>query len=261
MTEQKRLKILIGNDDGIMAPGLWALAKVLGREHSVRIAAPARQKSGFSHAINCGVPLRPVLHDVPGAEMAWGIDDGTPADAMKLGLEVLCKEWHPDLVVAGINDGPNLGTDVFYSGTVGAAFEGLVLGYPVMALSLRDIIKDENFDFVPMAEFSLRLVNWWASQNFEPRTFLNVNFPVYDFDPEKYVLVKAGYRTYDNAFEYGKDEQGEYYIMGGTPMDDMTDPEADVVKSAAGYITISPLTLDATDYTALAALAAQVTHN
>ena len=122
----EKLQILIGNDDGIESPGIQALANALSEIATVYVAAPNQEKSGASHGISVGVPLEVESYPFPAkVAAAWRIT-GTPADCMKIALEELCKGIAIDLVVAGINRGPNLGTDVFYSGTIAAAFEGFI---------------------------------------------------------------------------------------------------------------------------------------
>ena len=132
------MRILISNDDGIQAKGLESLVKAFcAREHTVVVSAPARQQSGMAHALNVGRPLELIrgeaLAEKYGIE-AWAVD-GTPTDSVKLYLEALAEE-KPDVVVSGINHGANLATDILYSGTVGAAMEGMLHDISSFAVSL-----------------------------------------------------------------------------------------------------------------------------
>ena len=145
------MKILIANDDGIQAAGIQTLAKALCKEHEVYIVAPDQERSAAGHALTLNMPIRV-------REVNIGIDiakayaiSGTPGDCVKIGItEIL--DVKPDLVISGINHGPNLGADVLYSGTVSAAMEGAVLGYPSLAVSLADLYGT-SYNFKPAAQF------------------------------------------------------------------------------------------------------------
>jgi len=129
------MKILISNDDGIRAAGLNALRESLQDQHQLYVVAPDRERSATGHKITLDRPLRVKEWTYPGSDtIGWEVD-GTPADCVKLGLEALLPE-PPDLVISGINFGPNLGTDVLYSGTVSAAVEGMINDIPSIAISL-----------------------------------------------------------------------------------------------------------------------------
>ncbi len=249
---EKQLTILLGNDDGIEARGLRSLAKELGKFANVYIAAPRNQKSAFSHHLSCRVPLYCGETTVEGAKKAWYIDDGSPADAMKLGLEVLLKDCPPDLVVAGINEGPNLGTDVYYSGTIAAAFEGHFLGIPSLAVSANCRNEKEHYNFDLAAAFAGQFIRWWAAKNFQPRTYFNINTPEHLENTDKIAFTSIGVRLYNNVFDKIPDESGrECYQIGGMPDDSRAIPNSDVDYAKQGYITISPIGNDMTDYRSL----------
>ena len=246
----RKLRILIGNDDGIAAIGIRALAKELGKFADVYISAPAYQKSGYSHNLSCNIPLYFGEKEIEGAVKAWYVDDGTPADSMKMGLEVFLKDNPPDIVIAGINDGPNLGTDVYYSGTVAAAFEGYFLGIPSLAVSVNAWKDSKNYDFNLAAEFVGKFVKWWAERNFIPNCYFNMNLPK-NLDREKTELVftTIGTRIYSDVFVKFEDENGkEFYKILGAPDDSKTVPNSDVDYINQGYITVSPIGDDMTDY-------------
>lgn len=130
------MDILVTNDDGIRSKGLVELVKALSIVGNVYVVAPDRERSGTGHAVTMHRPLRVTEETMPGAVTSFQVD-GTPADCVKLGLEALL-DHRPDLVVSGVNAGPNLGTDVLYSGTVSAAVEALIMGIPALAVSIAD---------------------------------------------------------------------------------------------------------------------------
>lgn len=250
---KEKLRILIGNDDGINSVGIKALAKELGKFADVYISAPAYQKSGFSHNLSCNIPLYFGEKQIEGAIKAWYVDDGTPADSMKMGLEVMLKDNPPDLVIAGINDGPNLGTDVYYSGTVAAAFEGYFLGIPSLAVSVNAWKDGKNYNFDLAAEFVAKFVIWWSERNFKPHCYFNMNLPKnLDKKHSKFVFTTIGTRIYKDMFIKFTDENGrEYYKILGSPDDNQTVPNSDVDYINKGYITVSPIGNDMTDYAKL----------
>ena len=252
---KKRLTILLGNDDGIDAVGIRALAKELGKFADVYISAPKNQKSAFSHNMSCNVPLYVGEKSIEGAVKAWYIDDGTPVDSMKVGLEVFMKDNPPDLVIAGINDGPNLGSDVYYSGTVAAAFEGYFAGIPSIAVSVNAWKNSENYDFELAAEFIGKFVRWWSAKDFKPHCYYNINLPYNLNIDSKIVFTTIGIRLYNNVFEKFQDNNGkEYYKILGSPDDTKTVKNSDVDYINQGYITVSPIGKDMTDYETLQAL-------
>ena len=158
------MRILISNDDGIQAKGLESLVKAFcARKHTVVVSAPARQQSGMAHALNVGRPLELIrgeaLAEKYGIE-AWAVD-GTPTDSVKLYLEALAEE-KPDVVVSGINHGANLATDILYSGTVGAAMEGMLHDISSFAVSL-DVASTISYDEAA-EEFALILERVMAGQ-------------------------------------------------------------------------------------------------
>lgn len=242
-----KLNILVSNDDGIHSQGLIQLVEKLADIATVYVAAPASEKSGASSSLTIGLPITAVEVKVPYAEKAYAIG-GTPADCGKIAFDVLYKDVDFDLIVSGINRGPNIGCDIFYSGTVGAAFEAFAVGLPSLALSVDDY--DANYNFASVAEVVVKFIKWWQGENLLPKTLFNLNFPSV-FDEEKFMFTKHGLRLYSNMFQKAESKDGEVYIMAGTPTDKLTDPGADVYWHQQGYITATPLIDIMTDFSVL----------
>ena len=160
--------ILVSNDDGIQSEGLIALENSLRAAGEIYTVAPDRPQSSMSHALTLHRPLR--VHEMGERRLAV---DGTPVDCVKLALTGLLPV-RPDLVISGINKGPNLGDDIIYSGTVSAAIEGALLGIPAIAVSL---VTFKNFEFSAAAEFTATLVQRIAERDIPAKTLLNVNVP------------------------------------------------------------------------------------
>ena len=177
--------ILVTNDDGITAAGIKALVESLKKIGDVAVVAPERERSAVGHAITMHKPLRANREKFFGEGIdAWSVN-GTPSDCVKLGIEVLAKE-KPDLVFSGINRGPNLGTDVLYSGTVSAAVEAVMMGVPSAALSLASY---EYEDYGAASEFAVSLALNMYREGLEGDTLLNVNVPGVSRDEIKGVRV------------------------------------------------------------------------
>lgn len=237
------MRILISNDDGIQADGLNELRESLQDQHQVFVVAPDRERSATGHKITVHRPLRVKEWSYPGSEtIGWEVD-GTPADCVKLGLEALLPE-PPDLVISGINFGPNLGTDVLYSGTVSAAVEGIINDIPSVAISLAS--RDYN-DFTFSGQFIKKIVEVLGDK-LTPHTLLNINMP--PCAPRGIKVTRLGNRRYVNIFDKRTDPRGRvYFWMAGEPFDlDVDDPETDVWAVREGFISITPVQFDLTDY-------------
>src|SRR5438876_764343 len=169
VTIQPMPRILVTNDDGIYSEGIRKLAKALAPLGEVVIVAPDREQSAASHALTLNRPLRLLQLETN----EW-IVDGTPTDCVNLGVLKLFDDKRPDIVVSGVNFGPNLGDDVTYSGTISAAFEGALLNIPSVAFSS---LIAKNFSFDPCVEFAAELVRWFLDEPRNPQIILNVNFP------------------------------------------------------------------------------------
>jgi 5'-nucleotidase len=201
-------RILVTNDDGIYSEGLRKLADACRAIGEVVIVAPDREQSAASHALTLNRPLR--LLQIQ--EREW-IVDGTPSDCVNLALLKLFKNERPDIIVSGINFGPNLGDDVTYSGTISAAFEGALLHVPSIAFSA---LVGEGFSFDRCAEFAARLTKIALEQHRDPSIILNVNFPVGEFAGVR--VTKLGRRVYTEGVIERLDPRGrKYYWIGGEP--------------------------------------------
>jgi len=236
------MKILITNDDGIDAPGINALADALSRVADVAVVAPDRERSAVSHALTLHHPLRAVQL-APGRYSV----DGTPTDCVNLGIHSLL-DFHPDLVVSGINRGANLGDDVTYSGTVAAALEATLMGIPAFAVSLDS--KDDNIDYSHAARFAVKLALLVHKNGLPKDTFLNVNVPA---SAESFMLppkvTTQGKRCYDGTIVDKVDPRGRSYYWIGTVDLDFHDTEgSDFAAVKRGYISITPLHLDMTNH-------------
>lgn len=241
------MRILASNDDGIHARGMRILVDCLIAWGEVFVVAPDRERSATGHSITVHRPLRVRKTKIPGFDVqSWAVD-GTPADCVKLAVEDLL-ENPPDLVVSGINLGPNLGTDVLYSGTVSAAIEGAINGFPSLAVSLASY-RSENFRG---AELFLRsFLPFLMKSGPGPEILLNINVPAVD-RPAGVKITRLGNRRYVNIFEKRVDPRGRlYYWMAGEPLEaEEGAAGTDVEAVRNNYVSITPLRLDLTDESA-----------
>jgi len=240
------MRILLTNDDGINAKGIHALINELNTIAEIYVAAPDSERSGTGHSITVFNPIKAVETRIPGIKQGWLVG-GTPVDCVKLAINRLIQE-KIDLVVSGINHGSNLGTDVLYSGTVSAAAEGVLMGCPSISVSLNSSRDDVDFDF--SAQFTRRVITAVMPEGIEKDTLLNINIPLLKPDEVKGVrITKLGLRNYDNLFEERLDPRGNtYYWLGGGVLDEEQHEDSDVYAVDSGYISITPIHLDLTDY-------------
>jgi 5'-nucleotidase len=243
------VRILLTNDDGIRAPGIQALWNSLAEVAEIVVAAPAQQQSATGHSITVYHPIWVTEQSFADERITGWRIGGTPADSVKIALDTLMTQ-KPDLVVSGINHGPNLGTDVLYSGTVSAAVEGAMHGIPAIAISLA---TDSEPDFSVAAEFCAFLVRQIKDQQFPAFNLLNINVPaVLASDLQGISVTKLGVIEYENAFDKRIDPRGRtYYWMAGTPMDTLNSNDTDVAAIRARQISITPVHFDLTDYSQL----------
>lgn len=245
------MHFLLVNDDGIHAPGMTSLLEsVQGTENEITVIAPQHEQSGMSQAITVHNPLR--LTKIERGFMV----DGTPADCVKMGIQGL--KLKPDLVLSGINNGANLGTDVLYSGTVAAALEALMLGIPAVAFSLCG-----SGTFMPTATYFVRKILFEEpglvhNLDLIPKgSVLNINIPALPLEEIKGVRVtRQGVRHYDGVLEPRVDPRGGiYYWMGGQPATlNEEDVQVDLVAVDQGYVSITPLQFDLTYHSEIAKL-------
>ncbi len=238
-----RPRILVSNDDGVRSPGLLALAEAARELGEVTVVAPDREQSGASHAISLYRPLR--LTRV--GEDVWACD-GTPTDSVYLGIHHVLGGRRPDLVLSGVNLGPNLAEDVSYSGTLAAAFEGSVFGVPSVALSLAG---GPPWDFSHAARFAARLGARILETGLPPGIILNVNVP--PGTPEGFRFTQQGRRGYGEAVQVRTDPRGRpYYWIGGDSKDHTDVPGSDCnALLDEGLISVTPLHLDLTAHAAM----------
>lgn len=236
-------RILISNDDGIRSPGIVALAEAVADLGEVTVVAPDRERSAASHAISLHRPLR--LTEV--GEGRWACD-GTPTDAVYLGIHHVLRGKRPDLVLAGINLGSNLANDVTYSGTLAAAFEATVFGIPAIAISLA---ARPPYDFGPARRFVRVLAERVLEEGLPEGVLLNVNVP--KGTPSAYRMTRQGLRGYGNDVEVRTDPRGRpYYWIGGDLLTHHDVPGSDCnALIDDGLISVTPLHLDLTAYEAL----------
>jgi len=241
------LRILVTNDDGILSPGLASLVRVARRLGEVSVVAPDVERSGVSHAITLTEPLR--AREM--GDRTWALS-GTPADCVFIGLNHLLTE-RPDLVLAGINRGPNLGFDVLYSGTVGGAMEGTIQGLPAIAFSL---VSGGTFPFEWAEPIVERLIRDVAEHGMPPKVMLNVNIPDPGVAPLRgFRLTRLGNRFYSNDVIHRTDPRGgEYLWIGGTRVTMESAPDADTGAVHAGYVSVTPVKPDLMAYEAMGAL-------
>ncbi|SHJ80095.1 5'/3'-nucleotidase SurE [Tepidibacter formicigenes] len=243
------MNILITNDDGIRARGIYELANAVKSIGNVYVVAPDSEKSAIGHAITMHSPLRVKEIDFCEGIKAYSVS-GTPADCVKLGIEVILKDINIDFILSGINNGANLGTDVIYSGTVSGAIEGLIQNKPAMAISyVGKNITDEEYK--KAGKYVLDIVNKYKNKlDILEDCVMNINIPkLKDKDSKGIKITKLGVRKYENAFEERIDPFGnKYYWMGGKIREFPQDEDSDIVAVEQGYISITPLYTDLTYY-------------
>ncbi|MGH7751868.1 MAG: 5'/3'-nucleotidase SurE, partial [Gemmatimonadales bacterium] len=239
------MRILVTNDDGIGAPGLQALADALAVLGEVTVVAPDRERSAVGHSITLNRPLRANRLD-----RNWYSVDGTPTDCVALALKGLLPRA-PELVVAGINEGANLGDDVTYSGTVAAAAEGTLCGCVAFAVSLG--MESDPRHWRTAGHFAVVVAREVASRGLPPGTLLNVNVPNLPLDRIRGVAVtRQGRRTYSETIVEKVDPRGKtYYWIGGEPPHWECEGGSDYDAVMAGAVSVTPLHLDLTNYAVL----------
>jgi 5'-nucleotidase len=212
---ENALKILVSNDDGVYADGLWALVKELREIATVTVVAPDRDQSGAGTSVTLRHPLRMFEIKAPLDGVAAYSVEGTPADSVILALKLILKDG-VDLIVSGINEGPNLGDDVYISGTVGAALQGFFYGIPAIALSI-GAFGSLHFDMG--ARLAKLMAKEVVDKGLSRRLLLNVNLPNLPQDKlEGIEITSLGEREYADRIEPGHDGKRQYnWIMRGKP--------------------------------------------
>ncbi len=236
------VKILLTNDDGIDAVGLRELETGLEGLGELTVVAPDREQSASSHALTLQRPLRIEERDPRHFAV-----DGTPTDCVFLGVNQIMRGSRPDLVVSGINRGGNLGDDLTYSGTVAAAFEGTLLGIPSLAVSL-EIEREHHF--ATAARVAKQVAARVLETGMPADTLLNINVPDLPFAGLKGVrITRQGKRTYSDEVRENVDPRGRrYYWIGGAVLPDEAAAGTDTAAVREGYVSITPVHLDLTNY-------------
>ncbi|TFG48881.1 MAG: 5'/3'-nucleotidase SurE [Gemmatimonadales bacterium] len=238
------MQILISNDDGILAPGLALLADVCQTVGQVTVVAPDREQSGTSHSLTMHRPLRPARRPDGSYQV-----DGTPTDCVLLALNALMAE-RPAFVFSGVNQGQNMGEDVLYSGTVAAAMEAVALGVPGVAVSFAGPMNDLE-TLASYRDMLTRLVGRIVRvEDFPAETLLNINLPPCGAAAVKGVKVTSlGSRYFSESLTRMQDPWGkEIFWIGGGSIHWTGGAESDHHAVAEGYISVTPLHMDLTNY-------------
>jgi 5'-nucleotidase len=247
------MRILLTNDDGILAPGLEALHRALQGLGEIAVVAPETPQSGVGHGISVLTPIATRRVHVNNMFEGWAVE-GRPADCVKLAVLQLL-DWRPDFVISGINAGLNTGMYMLYSGTVAGAAEGAVFfRLPSMAVSLE--LSDE-LDFERAANIARQIFDRFAAAHPPAGTCLNVNIPALDSDWPKGVRVcPQSVVTSDARYRKETDAQGGlvFWFDGGDPAE-TAHPNADTEALLNGYVAVTPLKFDFTDREMLAKIA------
>ena len=240
------MHILLTNDDGIYAEGIYAIYETLRKLGKVTVVAPYSQQSSIGHAITLAHPI--FYHECKrkGKFFGHGVT-GTPADCVKFAIDVVLKKKKPDIVVSGINFGPNEGCSVVYSGTCAGAREGALLGIPSMAVSLAAFIKPS---FTHAAQYGAQIAKKLINFRLPKGTFLNLNVPHLKPSQIKGIrITHQGLAPIHGSFYKRRDPKlRDYYWMTGDMPIPKVDDGSDTYALNKGYVTIAPIQSDATNY-------------
>lgn len=242
------MRILISNDDGVYAPGIEFLAEAMRELADIDVVAPDRNRSGASNSLTLDNPLR-----VKTIENGFISVEGTPTDCVHLALTGLLPE-KPDIVVAGINAGANLGDDVLYSGTVAAATEGRFLGLPSIAFSL---VGSELRHYETAAHVAKLIIQQIKHAALPPQTILNVNIPDIPLHVlQGFEVTRAGTRHCAEPTVKSIDPRGKEIFWVGLPgLEQDAGPGSDFYAINQGKVSITPLKIDLTHHHAMPQLA------
>jgi 5'-nucleotidase len=240
-----KIKILLTNDDGIDAPGLHALFLELKDFGEITVVAPSIERSAVGHAITLSDPLRVDSHERNGSFFGYAVN-GTPADCVKIACGAILASM-PDMVISGINLGPNTGINTIYSGTVSAATEGSILGIPSFAVSLGTY---QNPDFQYAAKFGRKLAEKMIGKTMPRGVSLNVNVPACrENEIQGVQITRMSLAIYEEDFDKRIDPRGRiYYWLTGQRNHFETDLSVDVAALRANRISITPIHYDLTRY-------------
>ncbi len=234
-------KILVTNDDGIRSPALNLLADKLSPLGKVTVVAPETPMNAMGNSLSLHKPVRIIKYSPSKFSVT-----GTPADCSRIGVLNIMKE-NADLVVSGINDGANLGDDVSYSGTVAGAREAALLGVPAISVSL---VTGPERNFASAADIAVKVASRVLKKGMPERKLFNINVPDLPSGEVKGIKVaRLGVRIYDRRVREREDPSGrKYYWIIGEVLDGHKDPGTDFKAISLKYASLTPLSLDATDY-------------
>ena len=242
------MKILLSNDDGVMAEGIKALTIELSKEHDVYVIAPDRERSAAGHSLTLHTPIRvEELESKFGAKRIW-ITSGTPGDCVKIGINaILSEDEKPDLIISGINHGPNLGSDILYSGTVSCAMEGAMMGYPSIAVSLASMSCEPEL-FKNVAIFMSKFVHKIKEFPFPKKSILNINVPgLMPEDLAGIAITKLGGKMFTDEYDKRVDPRGKvYYWMAGELIKHCDNDESDINALRWNKVSVTPITFEMT---------------
>lgn len=247
------MRILVSNDDGIYAEGIWALAQELSKLAEVIVVAPDREQSAVGTAVSLRKPLRvqKISPLFPGIK-AYSVE-GTPSDSVIIGLGRIIRE-KVDLVVSGINQGSNMGEDVLISGTVGAALAAYLRGFPAVAVSC----DRENWKtpyLLDVARLVALLADRIQKADLPSNVFLNVNMPDLPVSEARGVRITSlARKSHVNTVEEGHDGIRAYYTLVREAVNQQTDRRSDIWNTAQGYISVTPLHLFLNDHLSISLL-------
>ncbi|CAA7623521.1 broad specificity 5'(3')-nucleotidase and polyphosphatase [Candidatus Terasakiella magnetica] len=251
VTDLSALRILISNDDGINAPGIKVLERIARTiSKDVWVVAPEQEQSAAGHSLTIRRPLR--VRRVSRRRFAV---DGTPTDAVLLGVNLVMKGKKPDLVLSGVNRGSNLGEDVTYSGTVAAAMEATILGVPAIALS-QFITHPHPVKWGTAEHWAPEIIRRVLAVGWGRNVLMNVNFPdVVASHVTGIEVTRQGKRKLGDEIVERKDPRGESYVwIGAQRAEERSTPGTDIEAVCRGAISVTPLCFDLTDRDGMRAL-------
>lgn len=240
------MKLLLVNDDGINAKGIYVLAKELEKNYEVTVVAPDDQRSASSHSITITRPLIVKEVNLDGLKSKAYSVDGTPADCVKVAVDKLV-DGEIDMVVSGINRGVNIGTDILYSGTVSAAVEAVINKIPSLAVSV--FVNGENEEYETAAKYASKIIDLAGENSMKNDIVLNLNVPQLDEEEIKGIKVcRMGGSLYSNFFVESKAKNDEVsYTLEGK-LNDLDIEDTDVYYLKNGFVTLTPLHYDLTNF-------------
>lgn len=239
------MNILLVNDDGIEAEGIKVLAMELEKENKVIIVAPDDQRSACGHSITLGKPVTLKEFKIQDVKSKAYSLSGTPADCVRIGILEACKNFNVDVVMSGINRGVNLGRDILYSGTVSAAIEASMNELPAIAVSAH--LKGEKINYKLAAKYAKK-----ALKLVDKNVLLNLNVPCIEENKVKGIKVcKSGGRLYEDNYKEIDRQEGQVTFITNGLLNEVHDEDTDVKYLKEGYVTITPLQYDLTNYSIL----------